>query len=101
MSTIPSNDGQKTWINRTTFQTGDSVRALSGPDSGKTGVVVKSDGLVYQLIPDSSPPAFAFLPTINPPLPSAVPASPVTSFVNVQWSDGTASTIALALLGKP
>jgi hypothetical protein len=99
MSTITPTSNQTQSINVTTFTVGDFVRALSGPDAGKTGVIVTPNGFVPTLVLLPTP-HIEMLPGPLPILASATPASPLTANVDVQWSDGTYSLIALALLGR-
>lgn len=94
MSTITPTSDQQQWLNRTTFQVGDTV--ISSVD-GRIGQIIKPDGLVPMFV---SPGVVAMVPVASPPMPSATPAQPSTNFVNVKWNDGTMSLVNMSTLQR-
>ena len=100
MSTITPTSDQRQIIDVTVLQVGDTVRAISGPDIGKIGVIVTPNGFIPTLVMLPTP-HYESLPQGGPvPLPSSTPAMPLTSYVNVNWIDKTSSLVLLSTLRR-
>jgi len=112
MGNITPTSDVRAFVNGTSFQIGDTVQ--STVDS-RIGVILMSNNLIPTRVPPPPPTPFflgpkpavpippgviKLLPLTASPIPLGTGGTPPTPYVQVQWVDGTISTVLLSTLGR-